>query len=258
MSYARIRIPATVVGATGGFNLAMPSEFVEVVGFKATATGDTAARLALVDADSKSVFANAGDIDYTTAKDTIIGMDTTGSGSGGWSPVDSAGNTLAIAGGQGVPARGPIRANWTNGTAGDTLALDLYVRYPLWRQNIVLTGASSNGTMTLRQKFSQITAISAVLTTGTDSDSQLEIRDADARVVYKEASTNRDYSARKNLLLAYDADLTGLTPQHLDGTGVAATATSAAPLPIVRSPLTVLYSGGTADEVLSVDVFYRV
>src|SRR6185436_10737979 len=239
MAFESRRVSFTTTGTTGSALLIPRTDVVEVIGFRCVSTGDTGTRVTLTDADGRVAFTNAGDINYTTLKDTVIGLDATGSGSGGWTLVDSTGAAGTIALGNGLPARGPITVGWSNGTSGDAITFDLMYKFPLTKKSITLVSpaATVSGTLQLPSRFAQVIGFSALLT-GADSATRIQIADADGRIVYLDAA-DVDYTARKNFSIGLDDTLTGLTPQHLDGTGVAATATSAAPLPVVKSPLTV-------------------
>jgi len=258
MAFDKIRVSGTV-GTAGTLTVPMPWAFGEVVGFRATAVGDTAARIKITDGDARVLFLNAGDIDYTTTKDTLIGLDDTSTGLAGVL-YDSTGAAATIPGGRGVIAKSPLIVDWSNGTAGDTLTIDLYVKGPIWKQTTTITvpnpAATVTASATLRSKFAQVPAFSALLT-GTDTAVRIKMTDADSRVFYLDAA-DKDYKTAKiHRHVVYDDTLTGLTPQLLDATGVAATATAAGPLPIVKSPITLEVSnGGTAGDVVTHDLYY--
>lgn len=259
MAFRKDRVSFTTSAATGSGLLIPRTDVIEVIGFRIVSTGDTTTRVTLTDADGRVAFTNAGDINYTVLKDTVIGLDATGSGSGGWTLVDSTGAAGTIALGNGLPARGPLTVGWSNGTSGDVITADIYYKFPLAKKSLTLTspGATVAGTVYLPSQFAQVIGFSA-LVTGSDTATRIQLSDGDSRVFYLDAA-DVDYTARKNFSIGLDDTLTSLTPQHLDGTGVAATATSAAPLPVVKSPITVTWSNdGTVGDVLSVDLYARI
>jgi hypothetical protein len=259
MPYDKRRVSGTV-GASGSLTTPLASDFAEIIGFRALSTGDTATSITITDGASRVLYKDAADKDYTAQKDTIIGLDDTSTGLAGVL-YDSTGAASTIPGGNGAAAQSPITVTWANGTAGDTLTFDVYYRYPMWKASTTLTvpnpAATITGLVPLRSKFGQVLAFRALLT-GTDTAVRIKMTDADSRVFYLDAA-DKDYkTAAINRHLVYDDTLTGLTPQLLDATGAAATATAAGSLPIVKSPITVeLSNGGTAADVLSLDIYYR-
>ena len=264
MSLDRRRVQFTTTGATGSGTLNCASDFIEVIGFRCISTGDATTRVGLVDADGRSLFLDAGDINYTVQKDTVISYDNTAPGAQtgiAIGPTDATGAALTLGVAAALPARNPITVNWSNGTSGDVVTFDLYYRYPLWKNSITLvvpgTPATVSGTLNLRSKFAQVVGFTALLT-GTDTATRVQIADADSRTVYLDAADVDYKTAKIHRVFGQDDTLTGLTPQHLDATGVAATATAAAPYPVVRGPLTVsLVNGGTAADSIAIDVLYR-
>ena len=255
MGLNRTRVSGTV-GATGTLTAPLSSDYVELIGFKATAVGDTSAIIKLTDGAGRILFLDAGTIDYTTAKDRVIALDDTVTGLTSAALSDSTGAAATISGGQGLMAKSPLIVDWSSGTAGDTLTVDLYYRFPLWAQTftIPVAGATATQTQALRSKYAQIIGFKATIP---ETTVRVQIADADSRVVYLDAA-DKNYSAGVlRSTLTYDDTLTGLTPQQLDATGVAATATSAAPLPVVRSPITVSVINDSNTETAVVEVFYR-
>ena len=261
--YDKRRLTITAGGATTTGTLNLASEYVEVIGYRATAVTDTTTRVNLTDARGV-MFLDAGDIDYTTVKDRVIGLDDTMTGLTAFGTVggavDSTGAARTIGNGQGLLALNPITVTWLQGTAADILTFDLYYRYPVLRKSLTLTvpnpAATITGSISLDRKYTQVVGFSALLT-GTDTAVRLKITDADSRVVYLDAA-DKDYkTAEVHRQIGLDDTLTGLTPQHLDATGTAATATSAAPVPVVKSPLTLeISNGATAGDTIRLRMFY--
>ncbi len=255
--------PAITIGASGTFTFPLKYAVAGLIGFKVTTTGDTSADLSITDADGRFVFAQTG-TNYTTTKDTVIGIDTTGAGGTGataWVPVDSTGTGMTIALATPMPARSPLNVVWASGTAGDTITrFDAYYEGPYDKTTIALTvpnpAGTVSGTLNTRAKFVQLVALSA--TASADTTTKLSVTDADSRVVFLDAN-DADYTTRRNLVIGLDDTLTGLTPQHVDGTGAAATSTSAAPRAIARGPLTIAaINNGTAGATYSIDVYTKL
>ena len=266
MAFARTRVQFTTTGATGTTTVPLAADAAELIGFKCLSTGDTSTRLKLTENAAAAspgptiVFLNAGDIDYTTAKDTLIALDDTTTGLGLTALVDSTGAAATISGGNGIAVRSPIQVDWSNGTTGDAITLDLYYQYPVYVAERTITvpnpAATVTDTFNLRAKFARVLGFTALVSA--DNATRIGIADADSRTVYLDAA-DKDYTTTvKKNVLTYDDTLTGLTPQNLDATGVAVTATSAGPRPVVRSPLTVTHSNnGTASAILTLKVFYE-
>lgn len=255
----------TTTGSTGQVVMPLKFDVAELIGFRCVSTGDTSTRLKITEngaaSDATILFLNAGDIDYTTAKDTLIALDDTVTGLGSAALADHTGAAATISGGQGPWARSPIVFDWSNGTSGDVVTIDLFYRGPLYTQTQTITipnpAATASATFNLRSKFARVKGFTAL--SSADTGTRIQITDADSRTVYLDAA-DKDYTTVvKRTTLTYDDTLTGLTPQNLDATGVAATATSAAPLPVVRSPLTVSQvNNGTAGATCVVKLFYDV
>ena len=267
MPFERTTVSGTV-GATGTLTIPLKWPAAELIGFRAVSTGDTSAIIKLTENAAAAspgptvVFLDAGTIDYTTAKDRVIGLDTTATGLGQTTGLlDSTGAAASIAGGYGQVIRSPLQIDWSSGTAGDTLQIDIDYAGPVFSVDRTITtpnpAATVTDTFALRTKFAQILGYTN-LTTG-DNATTVQIKDADNRVVYADAA-DKDYTVNtlKRMALTYDDTLTSLTPQHLDATGVAATATSAAPHPLVKSPVTVsIVNDSTAGGVARFTLFYR-
>lgn len=257
-----LTVPNPAATITG--TLSLKWDFAEIIGFKALATGtDVLTKIRITDADGRIVFLDAADRDYKTAAvDLLISQDVTATGLSG-TPVDMTGAALTIGlGNASPPVKSPLEIAYINGgTAGDVLAFDLFYRGPVYKTSTSLTvpnpAATVTGTLSLRSKYAQLLGLSAQLT-GTDVLTRLRVADADGRVVYLDAA-DRDYkTAKVHLLPQQDDTLTGLTPVHVDATGAAATATAGAPMPIIKSPLTLaVINGGTAGDVTAIDVYYR-
>jgi hypothetical protein len=92
----------------------------------------------------------------------------------------------------------------------------------------------------------------------TDTTTQIEIKDALGRVVYKDAA-DKDYAtAAINRVPALDDTATGLGFSATDSTGAAldGTAKQVAPAPVLEGPLTVTWSNnGTAGDILTLSVY---
>jgi len=267
MAFNRTRVQFTTTGTTGSATVPLSSDAAELIGFRCLSTGDTSTRVKLTEGASGAspiptvVYLDAADVNYTVQKDTLIAQDDTATGLGMTTGLlDSTGAAATIAGGNGVAVRSPIQVDWSNGTSGDAVTLDLFYRYPLYVAERTITvpnpAATVTDTFALRAKFARILGFTALASA--DTSTRIGIADADTRTVYLDAA-DKDYTTTlKRMTLTYDDTLTGLTPQHLDATGAAATATSAAPLPVVRSPLTVTYSNNaTAGATLTLKIFYE-
>jgi hypothetical protein len=237
-------------------------DFAEVIGFRFTNVTDTGTQIEIKDADARIVYKDAADKNYTTGAptDKVISLDVTTTGLS-VTPADSTGAAVTVGLGMALPVKSPLTFTWSNGTAGDTGTLNVYTRGPISRQNLTLTvptpAATASGTMALGCRYAQVLGFSALLT-GTDTAVSLKAVDADSRVFFLDAADRDIKTARQNIFFALDDTLTGLTPQQVDATGAAATATAAAPYPVVTSPLTLsVLNGGTAGDVISWDVYYR-
>lgn len=258
MAFRKDRVTFTTSAATGSALLIPRSDFIEIIGFRCLSTGDTATRVTLTDFDGRVAYADGADVNYTTQKDTLIGTDVTLPTSG-WTLKDSTGAAGTIALGNGVPARGPVTVAWSNGTSGDSITFDLYYKFPLTKKTVVLTstGSTVSATTQLPSLYNQVIGFSAV-TPGGDNATRIQLQDADSRTFFLDAG-DKDYSSRVNVTIGYDDTLTGLTPTHLDAAGNAATATSAAPLPVVKAPITVSWiNAGNNGDVLTVDLYARI
>jgi hypothetical protein len=128
MAFKKRSSPVTTVGAGADFNISLGASFGRVWGFTAKATGDVLARIRLKDADNRIIFLDAADRDYVTAKlDFSILNDDTATG---LTSLVKDGTGAAAAAGEAAPppiVRSPITVTWSNGTAGDTLVVELYV-----------------------------------------------------------------------------------------------------------------------------------
>lgn len=267
MPFERTRVQFTTTGTSGVATIPLKWDVVELIGHRIVSTGDTSTTVQIKEGASLAspaptiVYLDAATKDYTTAKDTLYAMDDTATGLGySTGLLDSTGAAATIAGGNGLAARSPIELTWASGTSGDSITADIYYRGPLYVAERTITvpnpAATVTDTFQLRSKFAQVLGFTALASA--DTSTRIGIADADSRTVYLDAA-DKDYTTTlKRMTLTYDDTLTGLTPQHLDATGAAATATSAAPLPVVRSPLTVTYSNNaTANATLTLKIFYR-
>ncbi len=261
MAFDRTRTTFTTSGAT--FTTApivLRTDFAELIGFKCVSTGDTSTRVKITDADSRVVYLDAADANYTTGLDRAIALDDTVTGLSIAALSDSTGAAATISGGQGITVRSPLTVDWSNGTSGDTATIDIYTKFPIWRTSgtILTTGSTVSTVLPLRVRYAQVTGFRARGLT--DNASRVQIADADGRTVYLDAA-DKDYSGTgiHRGTLTLDDTATGLSVVQVDATGAAATATSAGPLPVVKGPLTVsLINAGTAGETLTIDVFYRM
>lgn len=252
--------PAATVTTT----LSLKWDVAELIGFRALLTGtDTAVRIRITDADSRIVYLDAADADYkTAAKNIVIAPDATLTGLS-TTHTDATGAALTVGlGGAGPVVRSPLEVAVVNGgTAGDVISIDLDYRGPIVKQSTSLTvpnpAATVTGTMSLGAKYAQILGISALLT-GTDVTTRLRIVDADSKVIFLDAA-DRDYkTAKVHLQYQHDDTTTGLSWIPLDATGAAVTAASGAATPLAKSPLTLaVINGGTAGDVVAIDVYYR-
>jgi hypothetical protein len=255
-----ITTPNPAATVTGTVNL--PWDYAELVGFRALNVTDASSGLVIVDSLGRTVCKDGGAVDYHVQKDITISPDATGSGGTvATAHVDATGAALTVGAGISPCVKGPLSVIWSNnGTAGDIMTFDAYVRGPLQRITSTLTvpnpAATVSGTLTLRSKYAQVVGLTALLT-GADATTALNIKDADNRIIY--VDTARDYTTVKNLLIATDDTQGTLTSVQQDAGGNAATATGIAAAPIARSPLTVDYVGnGTAAEVITFSVWYHV
>lgn len=270
MSFDRRSISLTVPNpaATIAGTLALRSDYGRLIGFKALVTGtDTATQIEIKDADARVVYKDAADKDYKTAAvHRIICQDDTTTGLSSI-PVDATGAAATAAYNSLTPiVRSPLTISLINGgTAGDVLALDLdyesltigKVRATLTTPNPAATVAQS---INLRVKYAQVIALRG-LVTGTDTATQIELKDADNRIFYKDAA-DKDYkTAAIDKTFIYDDTVTSTTTSFTpaDATGAAlALNTGMAEVPVVKSPITATWSNnGTAGDVLTLDLFYR-
>src|ERR1051326_2450090 len=253
---------AATTGTTGRTTTPLAADFAELISFRALSTGDTSARIKITDGDSRIVFLDAADVDYTSIKSRKPGLDDTVTVLTLAALGDVTGAAATLGSGQGIPVKSPLQIDWSNGTAGDTLTLDLYYRYPLYKATTTLVvpnpAATVTNTVTLRSKFAQVLGYKALLT-GTDTAVRLQIADADSRTVYLDAA-DKDYkTAAIHKLFTTDDTATGITDVPVDATGAAATATAVFAPAVVRSPLSVsIVNGGTAADSIAVDLYYRV
>lgn len=254
--------PATPATVAGTLNLA--SDYVEIIGFRAKNVTDAGSRIKITDGLSRVLFLNAGDIAYNTQKDTQPQIDNTTTGLFTATALNGLVNLTGAASvtgsGRGTLAKNPIAVEWSNnGTAGDILDVDIYYRYPCLTSTGVVTipaaATTGVGSVSLGAKYAQIVGLTT-RSSGSDGTAILEIKDADGRTVFLDIAA-RDYkTADVHNFLTFDSVLTGITPQALDATGVAATAATVYPSPVIKSPITLNWSAATAADVYTTTVVY--
>jgi hypothetical protein len=130
MAYKKRAVPVTTMtgAATPTVQVGLGAYFGRIVGFRASKTGDAATRIQIADADSRIVYLDAADVDYTTVKDRVIQYDDTVSGLT-WTLVDATGAaaTAADAGHAGPVVKSPLTLTFSNCTAADIWTVFIYV-----------------------------------------------------------------------------------------------------------------------------------
>lgn len=267
---ATLTIPggATSIARTLSFGT---EQLAKVESFRAKATTDTATQIEIKDARGRVFYKDAADADYATAvvnrlfafDDTATGLGFTASDSTGAAP--SAGQI--VKGGSPI-VEGPLTITWSNGTAADTLRLEVMIdsgapssfRTRAKSLTIPAGATSVAGTFGFGGvRYGKVDSFRAAITSGTDTTTQIELKDAKGRIFYKDAA-NKDYTTAVNRAFGLDDTLTGLGFSVTDATGAALTAAGVARFesPIVEFPVTATWSGGTAAEVLRLELYVEV
>lgn len=128
-SFKKRVLTITATGASTAKTIGLGGpKYARVTGFRAriTSGSDTTTTLTFAD-KSGTVFFTGASTDYTTAKNSVIAINSTGSGSGGWSAVDSTGAGMGASGVESadVPViEGPITVTWASATAGEVIRID--------------------------------------------------------------------------------------------------------------------------------------
>lgn len=255
--------PAATIAGT----LNLRSDYARVVGFKALLTGtDTAVRVRITDADSRIVYLDAADKDYKTAAiHRLIGWDNTTTGLT-TVPTDATGAAATAEYSVFSPiVRNPLEIAVVNGgTAGDVIVVDLdYESLDIGKVSSTLTvpnpAATVAATINLPGvKYGQVLGFRALASA--DATTQIELKDADSRIFYKDAA-DRDYTSQVDRLIQWDDTLTGLSFSNADATGAVFDGIAHMVgfcAPVVKSPITVTYSNnGTASATLALSLYYR-
>lgn len=105
-------------------------------------------------------------------------------------------------------------------------------------------------------KYARCNQFRALITSGTDTSTSLEIKDAKGRVIFTAGTLN--FTAAVNRVFFQDDTAVGSGFTVTDATGAAAAAGQVAPAPIVEGPLTVTWSAATAGETLRVELLVEV
>jgi hypothetical protein len=129
------------------------------------------------------------------------------------------------------------------------------------KRTIPLTtvGAGADIVVGLGVPYGRVVGFKA-LATG-DTSARIRIKDRDNRIAYLDAA-DKDYvagGAGVERVIVYDATQTGLSFTPADATGAALTAADEAHAgPVLRSPITVTWSNGTAGDTLTGALYVEV
>jgi hypothetical protein len=270
MSYERLEVSATIPTAATSIAVTAPlkTDWGALLGLRGLVTSgsDTSTILQIADGDGKIAYLDAAGKDYKTAAiDRLVVPDDTQTGLTGYTlPFDLTG--VAIAAGEGAGGfplmKSPLTITWSSGTAGETILVWVYYRSSFDRVRTVITVPNPAATVTasipLPAKFTRVQGFRALASA--DTTSQIEIKDADSRIVYKDAA-DKDYTTAGGVfkILSPDDTLTGLTVINNDLTGAVLDGTAlqqgSAGTAVVKSPLTVTYSNNaTANATLTLDL----
>jgi hypothetical protein len=260
-----LTVPNPAATVTENFNAR--SDYIRPLGFSVLLTGtDALVQLRLTDADSRVCYLDAADKDYKTATiyTTPLATDDVTTGTGP-KLYDSVGVLAAATQLGPMPVmKSPIAVSIINGTtAGDVISLTFDYEYGVFGANSftmpVAAGNTSVFTTNLKSRYAQILGFKAQQTAGASTTVQLEIKDADGRIVYKDAA-DKDYTTALDKILLLDPTVTGMTrvvPRQNTGASYQA-GVGRAELPLVRSPITFTLTNDELNTaVIAATVYYK-
>lgn len=257
-----LTVPNPAATVSGVLNLASP--YARITGISALAVGtDVLTKIQVVDADSTTVYLDAADRDYKTARVNLLPtVDVTTTGLT-FTPVDSTGAAITAAkgGGEGLMVvKSPLTISYINGgTAADTVNIRVYYERLNWSKStttitIPNPAATTEVTVNVPGKYVRLVGLQALLT-GADATTKLRVRDADNLVAFLDAAAV-DYTSAKKYQIINDDTATGLSWTPVDATGAAHVADIPAVRPILRAPLKVAaIDNGTAAESYAVTLY---
>jgi len=261
-----LTVPTPAASPVAGV-LNLAGDFVRIHGFTASNVGTgKSTKIKLTDGLSRVIYLDATAWDFDTAATSVlIGPDVTETGlfyaQAALSFTDATGTAATIAGGKAIWAKNPITVSILDGTlvAGDvsTIALDYSYgdAHMITCPTITTTDTDVDVDVNMPFRYGTLLGFSA-RSTGTDTAQRSRSSDADGKGLFLDYQDTDYDAAEVHKVIVYDDTLTGLTWQHLDATGAAATATSIAPDPIFRAPLNVaVVNGNTTTDTVVVKVW---